>query len=146
VSLSLIRTVRTALADPHTIPGRLAAAHRALEVLETAVHDLAFLDPDPPLLFWTTVHGDAVRARAALAGARSLPSLGRRPPATVALGAEEPAMVIAALLELAEALVLHLVEAANATRHDGDKACCLHAALITHELTTSLRIASHEHR
>lgn len=138
MSLPLIARAIDALAVRQPLPGRLAAAYSALELLENAVQELGFLDaPDPPPR-WAAIHQHAAQARADLAGAPSIAWPLTTPPPTVALAVHDLATVTGRLIDLAEALTEALLVTARQAADTADALHALRAMVRAQALTAEL--------
>ncbi|GAA1574421.1 hypothetical protein GCM10009678_66410 [Actinomadura kijaniata] len=138
MSIPLIRRTAEELARQQDLHQRLAAAYYALELIENAVQELAFLDaPDPPPR-WAAVQRHVAHARAALAAVPSLRWPITSPPPTVALAIDDPATVTGELLTLAEVLTMALLESARQASEPHDAFATLRATLRVHGLCLEL--------
>ncbi|MEV4251682.1 hypothetical protein AB0J52_00790 [Spirillospora sp. NPDC049652] len=138
MSLPLIARTLEALAVQQPLPGRLAAAYCALELVEAAVQELGFLDaPDPPPR-WAAVHQHAALARADLAAAPSIPWPLSAPPPTVALAVHDLTTVTSRLIDLAEALTEALLVTARQAADTADALYALKAMVRAQALTAEL--------
>lgn len=143
MSLTLIHQIMKALRPDRPLPDRMVLAYTALQVIENAAQELAFLDPLDPPPCWATVQKHAARARGELACAPSMHWPLTSPPPTVAFAIDDVATVTAVLIDLSEDVVLLLLEAAGCSEDRRDEPSCLRAVHHTSELTTALR-RSHE--
>jgi hypothetical protein len=124
------------------VPERLTTAYRGLEVMEYALRELAFLDQQALCPGCVTTQLHIIQARAALARAPSLAWPITGPPPVLALADVSQDVVTHALLSLADALVLSLVETADQATHPADHAACLAASLPTQRASSTLRDAA----
>jgi hypothetical protein len=122
---------------------RLAAAYGGLEVMEYALRELSFLDHDAPFPGCATTPLHIIQTGAALARAPSLVWPISGPPPVLALADVSEDVAAHALLSLADALVLSLVETADQAVHPADHAACLAASLPAQRAFGALRNAVH---
>ncbi|RAY14987.1 hypothetical protein DPM19_09560 [Actinomadura craniellae] len=142
MSLPLIRDTTARLSVPQLLPGRLAAAYRALEIAEYATRELIFLQPPDLPPGWAAAQQHAARARGALSRAPSFEWPLTFPPPVLALAEADLRTVVRALAGLADTLVMALVEAADQAEHADDEACCVQAALHGNDLHTVFHISA----
>jgi hypothetical protein len=124
-----VHLITTRIQLQQSVAERLAAAYGGLEVMEYALRELAFLDREAPFPGCDTAQLQVVQARAALARAPSLVWPISGPPPVLALADVSQEVAAHALLSLADALVLSLVETADQAAHPADHAACLAASL-----------------
>jgi hypothetical protein len=129
VTVQAIRLATDRLYLPQPLPQRLAAAYDAFELVHSAVRGLAYLDhPEPARHGDRSVLSHTVQARSELARAPTFsPPTG--PPPHLALAAADKEAVVAALIELSDALVLALLEAAAQAHQPADATACRQAAI-----------------
>jgi hypothetical protein len=129
-------TARLQLRQP--VAERLAASYGGLEVMEYALRELAFLDQDATFPGCATTPLHLIQARAALARAPSLAWPISGPPPVLALADVSQGVAVHALLSLADALVLSLVETADQAIQPADYAACRAAVLPAQRASSAL--------
>lgn len=132
-----MHTIRHAidnLARCQPLPQRLAAAYRGLEIVEYAARELMFLDSVDSPSRWRDPQRLAAYARGELARAPSFPWPLSLPPPVLVLGDENEQDIAVTLTELAEGVVLALVEATTAVTHPADRLACMNAAAYASDL------------
>jgi hypothetical protein len=136
VTISAIRGAASHLSGQRPLTDQLATAYEGLEVVENALRALTNLGAPDRSPHLARARSHAGTARASLARAPSLFWLsGSRP--TGPAEAEDDTVLVA-VLELADALVLSLVEAADQAHDPRDEAACIQASVQTCLLTKTL--------
>jgi hypothetical protein len=138
VTISAIRSAITHLSGRLSLTDQLATAHSGLEVVENALRGLTNLGAPNRSPHLARARSHAGTARAALTRAPSLFWLSGSPPAAPAQAEAEDDTVLVAVLELADALVLSLVEAADQAHDPRDEAACIQASVQACLLTKAL--------
>jgi hypothetical protein len=127
--INLINQTADHLHISQPLPQQLSVAYDAFGLMEYAVRHLAYLDQCEPSRFCArSVLSRTAQARAVLARAPTF-TPPASPPPHPALAAADDATVVAALTDLADTLVLALVEIAHQAHDDADVAACLQAAI-----------------
>ncbi|WP_433332982.1 hypothetical protein [Spirillospora sp. CA-294931] len=145
MTLAIIDRAIQKLALPCLLPEQLSGALQGLDVAERAIQELGFLDSLDPPPHWAQVQEHVTRAHAALTNAPSVHRPSAAPPPTLHLALDDLVTVTDALIRLAEALVLVLIEAAGRAHNAEDEAACLEAALHGNDLHHALHRSRNAH-
>ncbi|GAA2614149.1 hypothetical protein SMC26_24055 [Actinomadura fulvescens] len=127
------------LSNATSLCGRLDAVRTGLALVEVAVQELAFLDPLDPPPDWPELHRLCDRTRTRLARAPSFRFLSEPSCAAKAeLSERDVPRLTESLIEVSNALVLTLLEAASQARNPTDEISCRSSALCCADLHIAL--------